>query len=76
MMVLVWLRFHFQNRYNNIESDHSKRVLSQMDDIKDVMISNIDKILQRGEKLELVIDKTNDLADAATVACIPLTRQL
>lgn len=39
-----------------------------MDDIKDVMISNIDKILQRGEKLELVIDKTNDLADAATVA--------
>lgn len=38
-----------------------------MDDIKDVMISNIDKILQRGEKLELVIDKTADLADAATV---------
>ena len=57
-----------QNRYNNIDSDHSKRVLNQMDDIKDVMISNIDKILQRGEKLELVIDKTNDLADAATVA--------
>ena len=68
--------FHSQNRYNNIDSDHSKRVLNQMDDIKDVMISNIDKILQRGEKLELVIDKTNDLADAATVAATKKYSQL
>lgn len=47
-----------------------------MDDIKDVMISNIDKILQRGEKLELVIDKTADLADAATVCYLTNDRSL
>ncbi len=39
----------------------------QMDEIKDVMTSNIDKILQRGERLELVIDRTADLAETATV---------
>ena len=38
-----------------------------MDEIKDVMTSNIDKILQRGERLELVIDRTADLAETATV---------
>lgn len=43
-----------------------------MDDIKDVMRSNIDKILQRGERLDLVIDKTSDLADTATVGIAEL----
>lgn len=38
-----------------------------MNDIKDVMINNIDMILQRGEKLDLIIDKTADLAESATV---------
>lgn len=38
-----------------------------MNDIKDVMRSNIDKILERGERLELIIDKTTDLADTASV---------
>ena len=41
-----------------------------MDEIKDVMISNIDKLLQRGEKLELIIDKSNNLAETATVGQI------
>ena len=41
-----------------------------MDEIKDVMISNIDKLLQRGEKLELIIDKSNNLAETATVGSL------
>lgn len=43
------------------------KVLAQMDEVKDVMTSNIDKILQRGERLELVIDKSSGLAETATV---------
>ena len=39
-----------------------------MGDIKNIMRTNIDKILQRGERLELVIDKTSDLAESATVS--------
>ena len=39
-----------------------------MGDIKTIMQTNIDKILQRGERLELVIDKTSDLAETATVS--------
>lgn len=41
--------------------------MAQMDEVKDVMTSNIDKILQRGERLELVIDKSSGLAETATV---------
>ena len=56
-----------QNRFNNGNSLKTKQVLNQMNDIKDVMINNIDMILQRGEKLDLIIDKTSDLAETATV---------
>ena len=45
----------------------------QMDEIKDVMTSNIDKILQRGERLELVIDRTADVAETATVVVVVVT---
>ena len=45
----------------------SNQVLAKMDDLKDVMASNIDKILQRGERLDVIIDKTADLASTATV---------
>ena len=45
----------------------SNQVLAKMDDLKDVMASNIDKILQRGERLDIIIDKTADLASTATV---------
>ncbi|KNB41670.1 hypothetical protein JH06_5059 [Blastocystis sp. subtype 4] len=55
------------NRYNNSSPDRAGKVMVQMDEIKDVMTSNIDKILQRGERLELVIDRTADLAETATV---------
>ena len=46
-----------ENRFNRASADLTGKVLAQMDEVKDVMTSNIDKILQRGERLELVIDK-------------------
>ena len=48
----------------------SNQVLAKMDDLKDVMASNIDKILQRGERLDIIIDKTADLASTATVRIV------
>ena len=49
-----------ENRFNRASADLTGKV-------KDVMTSNIDKILQRGERLELVIDKSSGLAETATV---------
>jgi vesicle-associated membrane protein 7 len=33
--------------------------------VKDVMIDNIDKVLERGEKIDLLVDRTEDLSDSA-----------
>lgn len=33
----------------------------QVNEVKDVMVENIEKVLERGEKIELLVDKTDDL---------------
>ena len=38
------------------------RVQSEIDQVKDIMVANIDVIIERGEKLELLVDKTEHLA--------------
>ena len=45
---------------NNIE-----RVKNQIDEVKDVMVENIEKVLERGEKIELLVDKTDRLNQQA-----------
>ena len=42
-----------------------QKVKSQIDDVKDVMASNIDKVLERGEKLEDVLEKSDQMKDHA-----------
>uniref|UniRef100_A0AAV1USW3 Uncharacterized protein n=1 Tax=Peronospora matthiolae TaxID=2874970 RepID=A0AAV1USW3_9STRA len=37
------------------------RVRQQIDDVKDIMVENIDKVLDRGEKFELLVDRTDKL---------------
>jgi hypothetical protein len=33
----------------------------QVDEVKTIMVENIEKVLERGEKLEVLQDKTDDL---------------
>lgn len=51
--------------YNNMENDKISKLKNQIDNTKDVMISNIDKVIERGEKLDVLMDKTADLQDNA-----------
>ena len=37
-------------------------VQAEIDQVKDIMVANIDVIIERGEKLELLVDKTEHLA--------------
>lgn len=46
-------------------SDELTKVKSQLDDVKNVMVENIEKVLERGEKIELLVDKTDRLNQAA-----------
>lgn len=33
-----------------------------MNDVKGIMMDNIEKVLERGEKIEVLVDKTDDLS--------------
>lgn len=46
-------------------ADDLAKVKHQLDDVKNVMVENIEKVLQRGEKIELLVDKTDRLNQQA-----------
>ncbi|KAK1924175.1 synaptobrevin-domain-containing protein [Papiliotrema laurentii] len=46
-------------------ADPLKQAKSDLDNVKDIMVQNIDSILQRGERLDLLVDKTDTLAGQA-----------
>lgn len=41
------------------------QVKAQVSEVKGVMMENIEKVLDRGEKIELLVDKTENLRDQA-----------
>ena len=45
--------------------DNIGAVKSQIEDVKSVMVENIEKVLERGEKIELLVDKTDRLNQQA-----------
>lgn len=52
--------------YNsNPASDNIGRVKNTIHEVKDVMVHNIEKVLERGEKIELLVDKTDRLNQQA-----------
>lgn len=55
--------------YNSDEADRTidniGTVKSQIDEVKDVMVQNIERVLERGEKIELLVDKTDNLNQQA-----------
>jgi vesicle-associated membrane protein 7 len=51
--------------YNSPSADNFATVNSKLDDVKNVMVQNIEMVLERGEKLELLVDKTDKLQHQA-----------
>merc|ERR1712157_659813 len=47
--------------YNGPEADQFATVHKKLDDVKNVMVQNIEMVLERGEKLELLVDKSEQL---------------
>ncbi|OCF36883.1 vesicle-associated membrane protein 7 [Kwoniella heveanensis CBS 569] len=46
-------------------ADPLRQAQSDLNNVKDVMVQNIESILQRGERLDLLVDKTDTLAGQA-----------
>jgi vesicle-associated membrane protein 7 len=49
------------------ENDKLTQVKRQVDDIKSVMMENIDRVLERGEKLEIMVEKSEKLEEHAKI---------
>eukprot|EP00591_Stephanopyxis_turris_P007794 CAMPEP_0195522298 /NCGR_PEP_ID=MMETSP0794_2-20130614/20311_1 /TAXON_ID=515487 /ORGANISM="Stephanopyxis turris, Strain CCMP 815" /LENGTH=158 /DNA_ID=CAMNT_0040652019 /DNA_START=346 /DNA_END=822 /DNA_ORIENTATION=+ len=59
-----------QDRMNYYNSGHANvdkidQVQNQLEEVKGVMVQNIEKVLERGEKIELLVDKTDRLNQQA-----------
>ena len=52
-------------KWNDPNVDKISRIQSQVEDVKGVMQNNISKVLERGEKLEVLVDRTQNLAQSA-----------
>jgi len=50
---------------NNPSADKLNRLKGEVDEVKSVMVQNIEKVLERGEKIELLVDKTDSLSQNA-----------
>ena len=51
----------FQEKFSAPDSDQLGQLQSQVDEVKDVMTQNIEKVMERGERLEDLIAQTDDL---------------
>jgi synaptobrevin family protein YKT6 len=47
---------------NPAEADKLTKIQKNLDDIKDIMHKNIEQVLQRGETLDSLMDKSQDLS--------------
>jgi len=47
-------------------SDELARAQTELNQVKDIMVQNVEQILSRGERIELLVDKTDVMAGQAT----------
>ncbi|XP_065058360.1 vesicle-associated membrane protein 7-like [Rhopilema esculentum] len=52
---------HYSDPMTSRETSSMTRVEEELDELKGIMVKNIDSIVQRGERLELLVEKTEDL---------------
>ncbi|XP_024985367.1 vesicle-associated membrane protein 714-like [Cynara cardunculus var. scolymus] len=50
---------------SNSSADTLKRVRGEVSEVRTIMVDNIEKILDRGERIELLVDKTSTIQDSS-----------
>ncbi|CAG8600216.1 9225_t:CDS:2, partial [Paraglomus occultum] len=50
---------------SNPSADRIRQVHGEIEQVKDVMVHNIERVLERGERIELLVDKTDSLNQQA-----------
>jgi Synaptobrevin len=62
-LAVVW-PFAAGQRHGVVQRWHRlqlSRCNAQVSEVKNIMVDNIEKVLERGEKIELLVDKTDNL---------------
>ncbi|VDC07952.1 unnamed protein product [Peniophora sp. CBMAI 1063] len=55
------------HQYNTAPpTDELQRAQAELAQVKDIMVQNVEQILSRGERIELLVDKTDNMAHQAT----------
>ena len=54
--------FYFLGEEAAGTSDRVQRVRNEVDRVKDIMVANVETLMERGERLELLVDKTENLS--------------
>jgi vesicle-associated membrane protein 7 len=47
---------------NDPSADRINKVKGEIDEVKNIMVTNIERVLERGERIELLVDKTDNLS--------------
>eukprot|EP01060_Flectonema_neradi_P007579 TRINITY_DN15319_c0_g1_i1.p1 TRINITY_DN15319_c0_g1~~TRINITY_DN15319_c0_g1_i1.p1 ORF type:complete len:213 (+),score=27.54 TRINITY_DN15319_c0_g1_i1:47-685(+) len=50
---------------NDPQNDIARKVQGQIDEVKDIMLENVDKVLERHDKLETMVQKSDQMANEA-----------
>ncbi|KAI8053730.1 synaptobrevin domain-containing protein [Syncephalis plumigaleata] len=50
---------------NSPNADRFRQVQGEIEQVKDVMVQNIERVLERGERIDLLVDRTDQLNQAA-----------
>lgn len=53
-----------ENDYKRFDTNEIRK---SIDEIKNVMVDNVSKLFERGEKIDVIIDKTDDLHNESIV---------
>ena len=56
----IALKFEF---YNTEKCDKLKELRSNLEDVREQLISNLEKVLDRGEQIEVLVEKTESMVD-------------
>ncbi|THV05374.1 VAMP/synaptobrevin-like protein [Dendrothele bispora CBS 962.96] len=58
---------NLMHKYNTAPpQDEVARAQAELNQVKDIMVQNVEQILSRGERIELLVDKTDVMAGQAT----------
>jgi synaptobrevin family protein YKT6 len=66
-MKLTGLEEQLAKYQSPTEVDAMSKIMKDLDETRDIMVENIDKLLARGEKIEDLVDRTNDLSESSKI---------